>query len=190
MLCIGTARAGRATAMPRSVAPRSFILFTCDNAIITAMANAKNASSSGFTIIEVMIVIFILGVLAVTIIGNINTARDNGRDASIRQNLSNIRTQAQVYYEDNLNYGDILSGTCNTGMFSNSVVQAMITEALLRSDDTSARCTSDNDDGTADEAWSIELVLSNGGYWCVDSGYGAGYSSDQDADAGRCDYSD
>ena len=64
----------------------------------------------GFTLIELMIVIVILGVLMVTVVpklvGSQARARDTGRTAS----LANISAALQTYYDDTGNY----PGTANT----------------------------------------------------------------------------
>lgn len=58
----------------------------------------------GFTLIELMIVIAILGVLATLISGNFITSLKKGRDARRKTDLEQIQRALEMYYEDNKAY--------------------------------------------------------------------------------------
>lgn len=59
----------------------------------------------GFTLIELLVVIAIIGILASVVLSSLNRARDKGKDAAIFAQLSNMRSQAELYFATNGNYG-------------------------------------------------------------------------------------
>jgi type II secretion system protein G len=58
----------------------------------------------GFTLIELLVVISILGVLAALIVNNLNDSRARARDARKKQNLQQLKTALQMYYNDYQTY--------------------------------------------------------------------------------------
>lgn len=54
----------------------------------------------GFTLLELMVVIIILGVLAALISGNFFTSLQKGRDARRKADLEQIQRALELYYED------------------------------------------------------------------------------------------
>jgi len=68
----------------------------------------KNTFQRGFTLIELLVVIAIIGILAAVVIGSLNDARSGGQDASVQQSVANIRSQAELYYnQNNYTYTDV-----------------------------------------------------------------------------------
>ncbi len=55
---------------------------------------------NGFTLLELMIVIVILGVLAALISGNFITSLEKGRDARRKEDLGQIQKALEMYYTD------------------------------------------------------------------------------------------
>ena len=58
----------------------------------------------GFTLVELLVVISLIGVLATLILANLNAARERGRDAVRKSDLRNIQTALRLYYNDNGGY--------------------------------------------------------------------------------------
>jgi len=58
----------------------------------------------GFTLLELMIVIIILGVLAALISGNFITSLKKGRDARRKGDLEQIQRSLEMFYEDKKAY--------------------------------------------------------------------------------------
>lgn len=56
----------------------------------------KNAAG-GFTLVELMIVISIIGILSSIILGSVNVARGRGLDARIQADLANVQLALLVY---------------------------------------------------------------------------------------------
>lgn len=118
----------------------------------------------GFTLIELLVVIAIIGILSSIILASLNSARDKGANAAVKQNLDGIRSRAEVYYDDN--------GLSYLGLCDDPNIQGAIDSAINAGGDigatVSTRCNA-----TADE-WAINIMLKvpeNSGadvYWCVD----------------------
>jgi prepilin-type N-terminal cleavage/methylation domain-containing protein len=104
----------------------------------------------GFTLIELLVVIAIIGILSAVVLGQLNSARSKGADASIKSNLNNIRARAQLLYE--LSAGNNYNGIC-----LDSNISAMVTAA-------GGSCSS------ANQQWRASAPLKyQTGWWCVDA---------------------
>lgn len=65
--------------------------------------NLKN-KVGGFTLIELLVVITIIGILATIVVVNLNSARGRGQDTAIKEQMSQIRAQAALYYDTQYGY--------------------------------------------------------------------------------------
>ena len=138
----------------------------------------------GFTIIEILIVIAIIGILSSVVLVALNTARSKGADATIKAQLSQIRNQAGIVYDSAGCYNE--AGTpgsacdvefpvddCSTlagTLFANTNVSAQITAAGNASDGTGIARASCVEDAT-DQNWAVSVPLKTAitDSWCVDS---------------------
>jgi|AntRauTorckE6833_2_1112554.scaffolds.fasta_scaffold14144_2 prepilin-type N-terminal cleavage/methylation domain-containing protein len=71
--------------------------------------------SGGFTLIELMVVIAIIGVLASSILANLSDAQASARDAVRMQDMKSIRTAFERFYNDNTRYPNPIDGVPNSG---------------------------------------------------------------------------
>jgi len=72
----------------------------------------------GFTLIELLVVVAIIGMLSSVVLSSLNTARGNARDARRQQDLKQIQTALELYYNDNNAYpGEV---ACDTSKGSGS----------------------------------------------------------------------
>ena len=63
----------------------------------------------GFTFLELMLVIAILGILSTLIMGNFITSLKKGRDARRKIDIEQIQKSLEMYYEDKREYPPTLS---------------------------------------------------------------------------------
>lgn len=141
----------------------------------------------GFTLIELLVVVAIIGILASVVLASLNSARQKGADAAIKANLSGMRAQAELIYDNRGCYNDDgaatgctmtvdAAGDCATGsttaggLFRNSVISAAITAAGNSSNGgglARGSCVQAASGG----AWAISVPLKSvpADSWCVDS---------------------
>ena len=82
----------------------------------------KTMFTRGFTLIELLVVIAIIGILAAVVIGSLNDARSGGQDASIKQSVANIRSQAELWYNSNgYSYANLCAQTAVDNLLSAAV---------------------------------------------------------------------
>lgn len=77
--------------------------------------NKKNAFRRGFTLIELMIVIVILGILMGTILPRLTGAQARARDTARKADLTNISQALEVYYGDTGSYASTPMGAAAAG---------------------------------------------------------------------------
>jgi len=60
----------------------------------------KKETEFGFTLLELLVVVVILGILASVGLGQFYTAQKRGRDAQRKENLSSLKKALEMYYND------------------------------------------------------------------------------------------
>jgi len=63
-------------------------------------------NNSGFSLIELLVVISIIGLLSSLAVVSLNSAREKARDAVRKADMSQLRTALNLYYDDELEYPD------------------------------------------------------------------------------------
>jgi prepilin-type N-terminal cleavage/methylation domain-containing protein len=126
--------------------------------------------NKGFTLLELLIVVAIIGILTAITFDYLGSSKERGADAGTKQNLVNARPQAEVYFSNNESY----EGVCNSVSFGiyrqiRAAARAQkLTTTGLYEDTTAGSATQEvcHDSGTAYAAW---VPLSQGGGICIDS---------------------
>lgn len=103
--------------------------------------NRNSNSSKGFTLIEVLIVVAIIGIIASVVLVAVNQARANGRDAKRVQDLKQLTLALDLYYQDHGTYppcesgGDPYCGSCNPNGYTEfaNALQPLVDEGYLLS---------------------------------------------------------
>lgn len=77
---------------------------------------------NGFTLIEVLVVISIIGILASFILPNLLGARQRAADAKTKNNMAQFKGALRLYYNENQTYPDVAVETsCSAGAITTAL---------------------------------------------------------------------
>lgn len=68
------------------------------------MPTSSNKLQAGFTLIELLVVIAIIGLLSSVVLASLQGARESSRDARRLQDMKQLQTALEMYYNDNGEY--------------------------------------------------------------------------------------
>ena len=60
----------------------------------------NSRKSLGFTLIEMLVVVSLIGILTTLVTANLNSARERARDTQRKSDLRNLETALRLYYQD------------------------------------------------------------------------------------------
>ena len=119
--------------------------------------------NKGFTLIELLVVVAIIGILSSVVLASLNSARAKGANAAVKNNLANIRAQAEMVYDD--------APGSYAGVCTNPQVVAAMASAASAGGGVKDAAT--NDCNATASAWAAYSVLKSAEgtitTWCVDS---------------------
>lgn len=125
----------------------------------------RSCASRGFTLIELLVVIAIVGILAAIVLASLSQARKYAFDAKVKEQLSSIRSAAQVYNINNGNFGS-QTVDCTTGMFSDTVsgLAKLAISGNYPVGENTIVCESNGTTYAVGDNLSASST-----YWCIDS---------------------
>ncbi len=130
---------------------------------MNTLKKMRNGNSKGFSMIEILVVLAVIGLLTSVALAAMRTARNKGSDATVMKELNGIRTQAQIYFDLNRTYGNSGTSCSNSGsMFEDTTIVRQMLHAVNTSGQVGV-CANDAN------SWVISVPLPGGGSWCVDS---------------------
>ena len=120
----------------------------------------KKMKSKGFTLIELLVVIAIIGILSSVVLVSLNTARNKSKDSAVKTALAQIRSVAEMCYDDGGDYDEcvvtdnVVNIKTNNG---NAALTGDLNVAQTQINNASAYCIISS------------LLGDSGHHWCVDS---------------------
>lgn len=119
----------------------------------------------GFTIVELLVVIAVIGILTSVILGSLRDARDGGLEAKVKSELVLLGKRASVDESQSFTF-DVVCGS--NGIATSTEILKIIT-SIERFSPEPVTCNSDS------TQYAVSAAMSSTTYWCVDS---EGHSKD------------
>ncbi len=134
--------------------------------------------NSGFTLLELLVVVAIIGILTAVVLASTSTSRARGDNTSIKNNMKSISQQAELYYLNNNNsYGtatynaigdlDVCSPVANTTLFNDPIIASAMEEIKKRNGNVEFSCAASSSMYILQAKLKIPDGANN--FWCIDS---------------------
>lgn len=133
----------------------------------------------GFTLLELLVVMAIIGVFASIVFYALTDARNKGSDGAVKSNLASARSQAETFFNVNTADPGTYTDVCTNGVVGGAlgigvnilsagkavgISNYSINNTPNPGVNPALRCNS------SASAWAAEVPLKKSGfYWCVDS---------------------
>jgi general secretion pathway protein G len=123
----------------------------------TATGNAAGPSDDGFTIIELMIVVSIVGILATLAVPSYQNAVVKAKEGALRQDLFSLRDVIDQHRADKGKYPETL-----TALVSSGYLRRLPPDPLTGSQESWQEMKDQSGEGVVDVFSGSELVGTNG----------------------------
>ncbi len=135
-------------------------------------------TNKGFTLIELLVVIAIIGILSSIVLASLNTARNKGSDAAVKGNLTGIRPQAAIIYDNTGSYATLCSDTTVSAAINAAKSAAGIASATNVTLGTAGSAGTATCHANGSTGWAVEVPQKTSGFFCVnDAGLAASTSA-------------
>ena len=137
----------------------------------------KKNFNRGFTLLELLVVVAIIGILSAVVLAALNGARSKGSDAALKAQLNGMRNQAELYTGTGTAFA---VGTCATTantLFETTAGTNSLGGLFGGITLANTRCVSSAGKPSSGSTWAVAVQTSTGA-WCVDS---AGVARNKDS---------
>lgn len=112
----------------------------------------KQQSKNGFSLVELLVVISIIGVLSAVLVTNFMGIRERARDAQKIEDLNSLKNALRMYYNDNQSYPSNKSTLLSAGFtgYLSSVGDTSFTYSQTSTDNFLIKITLEAGAGTDD----------------------------------------
>jgi prepilin-type N-terminal cleavage/methylation domain-containing protein len=84
-------------------------------------------SNKGFTLLELLVVVAIIGILASVVMGMLTNARKKSQDSALKEQMTSLRSEAELFaIANNNSYNNLFIGNGTTWGSSNANIQAIL----------------------------------------------------------------
>jgi prepilin-type N-terminal cleavage/methylation domain-containing protein len=97
-------------------------MFLTKRGALMSFSGFKGHARGGFSLIEIMVYLSIVGVLTVTVLGVVRTLRQNAKNSTTKTNLRTTKFAVDSYYTDEHKYPQDLKVLVKKGMIEDSIL--------------------------------------------------------------------